>query len=36
MVVQMISRKHLNSLLKKAEGDWDFLIFLLNEYWNKK
>lgn len=30
-----ISKVTLNKLMIKAEGDWDFLIFLLNDYWSK-
>lgn len=31
-----ISKHKLTSLIKKADGDLDFLIFLLKEYWKQK
>lgn len=34
--MKTISKIKFNKLVKKAEGDWDFLQFLMNEYWEKK
>lgn len=31
-----ITKTKLNKLIKKSEGDIDFLIFLLDEYWLEK
>lgn len=34
--MKTITKQNLDKLIKQAEGDWDFLIYLLKEYWNKK
>lgn len=31
-----MSKRQFLSLVKKAEGDWDFLLFLVNAFFEKK
>ena len=31
-----ISKKKLDNIIKEAEGDWDFLLHLLQTYWKKE
>lgn len=35
-VKKSISRKKLDKLILNAEGDWDFLLFLLKDHWKNK
>jgi arsenate reductase-like glutaredoxin family protein len=32
---QKISKKKLEKIIEKSEGDWDFLIWSLKGYWKK-
>jgi hypothetical protein len=31
-----ITKSQLNKFIKQAEGDWDMLLWLLKNYWDKK
>lgn len=33
--MKTITQRRLNTLIKKSEGDWDFLMYQLKEYWKK-
>jgi len=31
----MISKEELERLMEQAQGDWDYLVYLLKEYWKE-